>query len=178
MRDKARYGQRIVLPKSVTEAANEVLTKLLESAPLPGEPQIPPGSARVPQTSSRPPGRPMVPPRPLNERIGEITCEHIFAQMPTRFNKTAAKGLNAVYQFDLQGEAGGKWTVTIADGQCESRQGAAASPNVTISLNAGEYLEMIRREILGKPFTTPGKLQISGDSGLATRLTKLFGGTD
>jgi len=33
--------------------------------------------------------------------------------MPSRFKKEAAEGLNAVYQFDLSGEGGGKWQISI-----------------------------------------------------------------
>ena len=40
------------------------------------------------------------------------SCKQAFDLMPTRFNKDAAKGLNAVYQFDLSGDGGGKWYAT------------------------------------------------------------------
>jgi hypothetical protein len=46
------------------------------------------------------------------------SCKQVFEQMPSRFNKEAGKGLNAVYQFDLSGDGGGKWYVSVNDGQC------------------------------------------------------------
>jgi len=39
----------------------------------------------------------------------------VFKEMPNRFNAAAAKGLKAVYQFDLTGAGGGKNNVGIDD---------------------------------------------------------------
>src|ERR1700676_1481257 len=60
------------------------------------------------------------------------TPKEIFAEMPKRFNKEAAKGLNATYQFDLSGDNGGKWHVIINNETCEVKEGPAASPSITI----------------------------------------------
>jgi hypothetical protein len=43
------------------------------------------------------------------------TAKQAFEIMPSRFNKDAAKGLNAIYQFDLSGDGGGKWQVIAGD---------------------------------------------------------------
>src|SRR5579863_1409458 len=89
--------------------------------------------------------------------------QQVFDAMPTRFNKDAAKGLNAVYQFDLSGDNGGKWHVVINNETCEVKEGPAASPSITISMTAQDYVDM-----------TTGKLRIAGDMGLALRMQSLF----
>jgi len=94
--------------------------------------------------------------------------------MPSRFNKDAAKGLNAVYQFDLSGDGGGKWQVTIGSDQCEVKEGAHPSPNITISMTASDYLDMLAGKLNGQMAFMTGKLRIAGDMGLALRLQNLF----
>lgn len=94
--------------------------------------------------------------------------------MPARFNKDASKGLNAVYQFDLSGDGGGKWHVIIADQQCQVKEGAHASPNITISMTAPDYLDLVNGKLNGQVAFMTGKLRIAGDMGLAMRMQSLF----
>jgi putative sterol carrier protein len=102
------------------------------------------------------------------------TCREAFEQMPSAFNKEAAKGLNATYQFNLSGEGGGQWNVLIKDEQCEVKEGAHPSPNITISMAAGDYLDMINGKLNGQVAFMTGRLKISGDIGLALKLQGLF----
>jgi putative sterol carrier protein len=102
------------------------------------------------------------------------SCKQAFDMMPTRFNKEAAKGLNAVYQFDLSGDGGGKWHVTINNDSCQVNEGAAASPSITISMTAQDYLDMLSGKLNGQMAFMTGKLRIAGDMGLALRMQSLF----
>ena len=102
------------------------------------------------------------------------TAKESFAMMPSRFNKEAAKGLNAVYQFDLSGDAGGKWHVIIKDQNIEVKEGTHASPNITISMTAQDYVDMTTGKLNGQVAFMSGKLRIAGDMGLALRMQQLF----
>jgi putative sterol carrier protein len=109
---------------------------------------------------------------------GRATAVHnclkeIFDSMPS-FKKDAAKGLNATYQFDLSGDGGGQWHAIIANEQCEVKAGKAASPNITISMTAQDYLDMVNGKLNGQMAFMPGKLRIAGDMGLWLRLKSLF----
>lgn len=102
------------------------------------------------------------------------SCKQAFEVMPSRFNKEASKGLNAVYQFDLSGDGGGKWHVLIANEQCEVKEGSHPSPNITISMLAQDYLDMVSGKANGQVLFMTGKLRIAGDMGLALRMQSLF----
>ena len=102
------------------------------------------------------------------------TCKEVFTMMPSRLNKDAAKGLKAIYQFDLSGDGGGKWAVYVNDGTCEVKEGADPSPNITISMTAQDYLDMTSGKLNGQMAFMSGKLRIAGDMGLALRLQSLF----
>jgi putative sterol carrier protein len=94
--------------------------------------------------------------------------------MPGRFKKDAAKGLKAVYQFDLSGDKGGKWHVIIDNETCKVVEGAHASPSITISMTAQDYVDMTTGKLNGQVAFMSGKLRISGDMGLALRMQSLF----
>jgi putative sterol carrier protein len=102
------------------------------------------------------------------------SCKQAFDMMPTRFNKEAAKGLNATYQFDLSGDGGGKWHVIINNDSCQVKEGPAASPSITISMTAQDYLDMLSGKLNGQMAFMTGKLRIAGDMGLALRMQSLF----
>ena len=102
------------------------------------------------------------------------SCKQAFDMMPTRFNKEAAKGLNAIYQFDLSGDGGGKWHVIINNDSCQVKEGPAASPSITISMTAQDYLDMLSGKLNGQMAFMTGKLRIAGDMGLALRMQTLF----
>jgi putative sterol carrier protein len=102
------------------------------------------------------------------------SCQEVFDNMAARLNKDAAKGLNAVYQFDLSGDGGGKWAVLIDNQQCRVQSGVHASPNITISMAAHDYLDMVNGKLNGQMAFMTGKLKIAGDMGLALKLQSLF----
>ena len=102
------------------------------------------------------------------------SCKEVFDNMASRLNKDAAKGLNAVYQFDLSGDGGGKWAVLINDEQCQVQSGAHASPNITISMAANDYLDLVNGKLNGQMAFMTGKLKVAGDMGLALKLQSLF----
>jgi hypothetical protein len=58
----------------------------------------------------------------------------MFETMPRQFNKEAAKGLSAVYQFNLAGDGGSNWQILISNCQCQIKEGTHPSPNTTISM--------------------------------------------
>src|SRR5438105_1594936 len=102
------------------------------------------------------------------------SCKEAFDMMPSRLNKDAAKGLNAVYQFDLSGDGGGQWQVKIKDGTGAVKDGKNPSPNITISMTAQDYLDMLSGKLNGQVAFMSGKLRIAGDMGLALRMQTLF----
>jgi putative sterol carrier protein len=98
----------------------------------------------------------------------------VFENTESRFNKEAANGLSAVYQFDLSGDGGGKWHIIVNDDNCQAKEGPHSSPNITLSMTAQDYLDMMNGKLNGQMAFMTGKLRIAGDMGLALRLQSLF----
>jgi putative sterol carrier protein len=98
----------------------------------------------------------------------------IFSAMPTNFNADAAKGMNSVIQFNLSGDGGGNYHVVIKDGACSVTEGSHASPNMTMTMAAQDYVDMISGKLNGQMAFMSGKLKIAGDMGLAMKMQSLF----
>jgi putative sterol carrier protein len=106
--------------------------------------------------------------------MADVTVQQIFDEMPKNFNATAAKGMNAVIQFNLGGDGGGQYHTIIKDGACSVQSGTHASPNMTLTMAATDYVDMIMGKLNGQMAFMSGKLKIAGDMGLAMKLQTLF----
>jgi putative sterol carrier protein len=100
--------------------------------------------------------------------------KEIFSQMPANINPDAAKGMNSVIQFNLTGDGGGNWHVIIKDGAATVNEGTHASPNMTMTMAAQDYVDMISGKLNGQMAFMSGKLKIAGDMGLAMKMQSLF----
>ena len=100
--------------------------------------------------------------------------KEIFSQMPVNFNADAAKGMNSVIQFNLSGDGGGNYHVVVKDGACSVAEGSHASPNMTMTMAAQDYVDMISGKLNGQMAFMSGKLKIAGDMGLAMKMQSLF----
>jgi putative sterol carrier protein len=98
----------------------------------------------------------------------------IFNAMPANLNADAAKGMNSVIQFNLSGDGGGNYHVIIKDGACSVQEGSHASPNMTMTMAAQDYVDMISGKLNGQMAFMSGKLKIAGDMGLAMKMQSLF----
>ena len=100
--------------------------------------------------------------------------QEIFDQMSANLNADAAKGMNSTIQFNLSGDNGGQWYVTVKDGKAEVNKGTAPSANMTMSMAANDYVDMITGKLNGQMAFMSGKLKIAGDMGLAMKMQSLF----
>jgi putative sterol carrier protein len=98
----------------------------------------------------------------------------IFDAMPTQLNADAAKGMNSTIQFKLSGDGGGDYYVEIKDGAAAVSQGVHAAPNMTMSLAASDYVDLIGGKLNGQMAFMSGKLKIAGDMGMAMKMQTLF----
>ncbi len=97
-----------------------------------------------------------------------------FDAMSANFNAEKAAGMKAVYQWDVTGDGGGKWNAEIADGACNVSEGEHASPNITITVSSGDWLDILNGKLDGQMAFMSGKLKVKGDMSLAMKLKTLF----
>lgn len=103
-----------------------------------------------------------------------MTVKEIFDAMPKSFQKDAARGMNAVFQFDITGDGGGKWYAAITNGDLAISEGAHASPGVTLTMAAQDYINMTQGKLNPQLAFMTGKIKIKGDLNLAMKMQTIF----
>ena len=100
--------------------------------------------------------------------------QEIFDKMPQAFQADKAAGVNATVQLNLNGDGGGDWKVEIANGQISAEQGNAASPDLTLAMDASDYVALTRGEANAMGLFMAGKIQLQGDMTLAMKFQEMF----
>jgi putative sterol carrier protein len=104
----------------------------------------------------------------------EITIQHLMDLLPKAFLPEKAAGVSATVLFDLAGEKGGKWGVTIKDQTCAVVPGPLENPRLTLSANAQDLLDIFTGKLDAMKALMSGKLHMLGDMGLAMKLMSYF----
>jgi putative sterol carrier protein len=97
-----------------------------------------------------------------------------FETLPQRFQPNAAKGVKATFQFELSGEGGGTYHVTVEDGAMSIGEGPAATANATIKMKGEDYVKMVNGKLSGTMAFMKGQMKIAGDMILAQKMQQLF----
>ena len=95
-----------------------------------------------------------------------------FGKIESKFNATAAAGLDVVFQFNVDGEM---HHLSVANGECQLAEGEHDDPTVTLIMDHETLNEIISGELNGMQAFMAGRLRTEGDMMLATRLSDLFG---
>ena len=92
-----------------------------------------------------------------------------------RTSPDKAKDVAAIYLFKIGGADGGTWTVDLLSSPPTCLAGAQGAPQCTIEATDADFRSMIDGGMAAamQLFFT-GKLKVTGDAALATKLSKLL----
>jgi multimeric flavodoxin WrbA/putative sterol carrier protein len=102
------------------------------------------------------------------------TCRDLLRMMPGGLNPAEAKGLKAIFQFEISGSENFTAHLRIADGKCSHHEGAADKPDVVIKAPADIWQKISRGELSGQKAFMEGKYRVEGNIMLLRRLKNLF----
>jgi len=97
-----------------------------------------------------------------------------FMALPEHFNADSAGSLKAVYFFDVTGEGGGQYTVTVADRACTVDKAKPQRADLTVTLAAPDMTAIAAGELDPTTAFMTGRLRVDGDIALAMQLSDLF----
>ncbi len=102
------------------------------------------------------------------------SVKEYFDTLPARFVASAAKGVRAVFQFELAGDGGGTYHVTVNDGAMAVAEGPASAPSATLKMSAENYVKMANGELNGAMAFMKGQLKVTGNVMLAQKMQAIF----
>src|ERR1041384_6293909 len=85
-----------------------------------------------------------------------------FDTLGARFQKDAAKGVRAVFQFELSGEGGGTYHISVEDGTFAVHETAHPAPTVTLRMKAEDYVNLVNGKLTGQMAFATGNMKIDG----------------
>jgi len=112
----------------------------------------------------------------MSEYFG-TTVQDIFRTQTERFRAEDAQGVDAVFAYDISGEGGGQWKVTVRDMAAKTEQvagGDFGEYSVKIITDAETFVGITIGQIDGTEAFSSGKLKVDGDVSLMMTLPKLF----
>jgi len=89
-------------------------------------------------------------------------------------NEAKNKGVNGVFQFEISGDDPMTFFFKLEDGASSVAEGTADSSNITISMAASDFKDMIDGKLNGTMAFMSGKLKLKGDMSLAMKLESLL----
>ncbi len=89
-------------------------------------------------------------------------------------NVEKAKGLNAVYQFDITGGEAGSWVVFATAAKQGVSSGPSPEAKCTITVADKDILDIVSGKLNPQMAFMSGKLKIKGDMGLALKLQNIL----
>ncbi|CAE6921508.1 SCP-2 sterol transfer family protein [Pseudomonas marincola] len=101
-----------------------------------------------------------------------MSVADIINTMQSKFNSSAAAGLDLVFQFNI--EDGENYSLIVKDGTCEVQQGENPNANVTLIMDKETLKGITSGETDGMQAFMSGKLRAEGDMMLAMKLSELF----
>jgi hypothetical protein len=85
-----------------------------------------------------------------------------------------AKAVNAIYCFKISGEGGGDWTVDLTSDPPTVAKGDTGKAQCTIEVAHEDFKSMLGNPQVGMQLYFQGKLKVTGDPMLATKLQQFF----
>ncbi len=98
----------------------------------------------------------------------------LMTKMPDSLIPEKAAGIDATVQFKFSGAEPGEWFITVKDKKCQVERGTFPNPKMTLAADSTDYLKIISGEMDGMQAFMLGKLKVSGDLSLATKLMGMF----
>ncbi|HZS41211.1 MAG TPA: SCP2 sterol-binding domain-containing protein [Polyangia bacterium] len=108
------------------------------------------------------------------DMVDVTSVKNYFETLPQRFQAEAAKSIQAVFQFELAGDGGGTYHVTVDHGKMAVVEGAHAAPTATIKMNGDDYVKMVNGQLNGAMAFMKGQMKVTGNVLLAQKMQSIF----
>jgi putative sterol carrier protein len=98
------------------------------------------------------------------------TAKEVFDSLPGRFNADGAKDWKAAIQFNLSGDNGGNWNVSVDNGKCTVNEGQVAEPTATVEMPAETWVGISNGSVNPMTAYMKGQIKAKGKMGDVMKL--------
>ncbi|MBK6621075.1 MAG: SCP2 sterol-binding domain-containing protein [Saprospirales bacterium] len=103
-----------------------------------------------------------------------MTAREFILHLPTRVKPEAIEGMESLFHFDIEGEEGGEFTVSILNGVCTAEEGLIGDPKCKVSSSAENFMDVITGKTNAMMAVLMGKVKIT-NQGEMMKYAKVFG---
>ena len=89
------------------------------------------------------------------------TAKELILALPERFKADAAGGESGEFHFIIEGDNGGEFTVSVADGACSVTEGLGAEPDCVIRAKDNDFEDAELGRVNKQMAVMMGKIKIS-----------------
>lgn len=106
----------------------------------------------------------------MSFQVGSV--QEYFDTLERRFQADGAKGVKAIYQWDLGDD--GTWHAIVNDGALEVHKGAHDAPTVVIRMSGDNYVKMANGKLNAQLAMVTGKMKVTGAIPMAMKMRNIF----
>lgn len=108
----------------------------------------------------------------------DLNIDTLMDLLPQLFRPDQAQGINAVINFELSGDQGGIWSLSIHDQKCVVNQAGSDHPDLTLHARDKDILDIFTGRLSASRAVLLRRLRMSGDMSLAMKILGLFNTDD
>ena len=97
-----------------------------------------------------------------------------YETLTERFVAAKSDGIDAVFQWEIEGDGGRQFHAVVKGGAVEVAEGAHEKPNVTLKVNAENYLKIVNGQMKGLMAVMTRKMKVDGNIKLAKKMNDIF----
>lgn len=103
-----------------------------------------------------------------------MTAREFLLALPGKVAHQALEGITTRFHFDLDGEGGGQFTLSVADGAMTAAEGLEGEPSCRVKATAEDFARLLTGELNPMMAILSGRVKIS-NQGEMLKMAKLFG---
>ena len=103
-----------------------------------------------------------------------MTLEELYNSLPERFSAEKAGDFEGRFLFNITGEGGGDFWVTVKDGSFDLGAGSIDEPTCTIEMNFNDYADLNQGRISGQMAFMTRKMKVTGNIMQSATFGKIF----
>ena len=103
-----------------------------------------------------------------------MTAKEFILNLHSKVNTDAIEGLETNFHFDIEGDHGGQFTVSIKDQEVNSEEGLVGDPSCTVKVKDENLMKLLKGELNPMMAMMTGKVKIS-NPGEMMKYAKIFG---